>query len=379
MNLLKSIPLLLILLMVACEETNVIYNEYPTSKVGAQEPIPIKMEKWFGGKTAAITVTYDNPADHKLDRRVQHLVKSRGFHLNYELVTHYFAIDNARKNFILDSVFSNDHFSYFGHGHKHHNHDTLSYEESFQSFSKCFVTMKDFGLTPISYAYPHGGGTKEQTRLALKNAGFLSARMYNYRDINNLKIMPFDQKSPADWYQLPTLVMEDLEFHKCEPCINNTNELIPHLDRALAEKDWLITTYHSIGNPEGWGYYDFKSFAKDVDAIMERDFWITSMDSVTSYVLIKNQTRVFATKETLNEKKLPRIKINFVQSLGPKSDRLLQVPLTVRFEAPQEWEHKRIKIYRNNEYQQSHFVKTNSIKIDLLPNGNPEYLLIPDS
>ena len=50
----------------------------------------------------------------------------------------------------------------------------------------------------------------------------------------------------------------------------------------------MILTYHSIGNPEGWGYYPFAEFERDLDHIAANDFWSGNLDEVTAYIKERN-------------------------------------------------------------------------------------------
>ena len=47
-------------------------------------------------------------------------------------------------------------------------------------------------------------------------------------------------------------------------------------------------TYHSIGHPEGWGYYPHAEFIRDLDFIKANDFWSGKFASIAAYIQERN-------------------------------------------------------------------------------------------
>ena len=47
-------------------------------------------------------------------------------------------------------------------------------------------------------------------------------------------------------------------------------------------------TYHSIGHPEGWGYYPHAEFVRDLNFIKANDFWSGNFASISAYIQERN-------------------------------------------------------------------------------------------
>lgn len=143
------------------------------------ESMEMFIAKFYNNHSAAISIAYDSgwPLTEN-DKEVQKFVAENDIILDYEIVTDvyikYPQLINYFRQILLPSG-----FGYFGHGHKHNNHDELSYEKAFESYKLCYETMELFGLKPIAYAYPGGYGFKPENRHALADAGFLCGRMHN--------------------------------------------------------------------------------------------------------------------------------------------------------------------------------------------------------
>ena len=243
----------------------------------------ITIAKWHNNHAAAISLNYDSGGMiSENDRTVQGLILTYGLHLDYELVTA--DLPDWKLNYILSSMIP-DGFTFFGHGHRHINHDVLSYEQANDSFRQCYETMVEIGLTPVVYAYPGGMGYTDHVRKALADAGFLSGRMHHTKYHKDPYIVPDDVRSPDDWYELPTLVMQDItDAPDAAYSINDTEELIPYLDETLRRGAWLICTYHGIGDGPGTGHYKMPIFTTDLREIQDRDFWVASINDATLYV-----------------------------------------------------------------------------------------------
>ena len=278
--------IVILFLFTSCELKDITpTNVYEEGKITI---IEATIAKWYDNHTAALCI--DNDAGSVAsppEQLVQQIVKENDLIIDYEFVTERYRTDTIRLNYLFSKYLPMG-FGYFGHGDTHINHDLLSEEESYKSFKKCYDTMINFSLKPVSYAYPGGFGHLLRTQRALKRAGFLSSRRFEKLDVFNPYIVPDDKNEPENWYELPSLVMQAYDYVSCSICINNTQDLIPHLDKTLEKRAWLIITYHSIGQPGSYGFYYLDDFKKDLLEIKKRDFWVTHNDDVTLYIFEKN-------------------------------------------------------------------------------------------
>jgi hypothetical protein len=334
-----------------------------------QENEPVKIEvaiaKWYDNHTAALCI--DNDAGSVAsppEQLVQQIVKENNLTIDYEFVTERYRTDTVRFNYLF-SDFLPMGFGYFGHGDTHINHDLLSEEESYESFKKCYDTMIEFGLKPVSYAYPGGFGHLLRTQRALKRAGFLSARRFEKLDVFNPYIMPDDKTEPENWYELPSLVMQAYDYISCSICINNTQDLIPHLDKTLEKRAWLIITYHSIGQKDSYGFYYLNDFKKDLLEIKKRDFWVAHNDDVTLYVIEKNEANVDVQHILNDDIAKEKIKIIIDDRLDNEK---FDVPLTLLFDLPDNWLRKKLKLAQDTVIIGEYEFEKNPVKISLLPN-----------
>ena len=70
--------------------------------------------------------------------------------------------------------------------------------------------------------------------------------------------------------------------------IPNHNSLKPILQKTLDLEAWVILMYHSIGYPDGWAYYPYMEFWKDLQFISREDFWSGNLDAVAAYIQERN-------------------------------------------------------------------------------------------
>ena len=348
----------------------------------------IAIAKWFDNHAAAISITYDGWPDPMAP--VDDLAADLGLMLDYQLVTQRYVkrddlpdwvehdltdlIPHAVPGVVLDHVA--DHpsallppgFSYFGHGHWHVDHDTLTYAQAYESFRLCFEFMERMGLKPVAYAYPRGGGTKTEVQRALADAGFLAGRLgegaFPY-------IVPDAETAPQNWYGLPTVVMESYDFQQCDGCINDTAELTPILDTALERTAWIIPMYHSIGR-SGWGFYRFEDFRRDMQAVADRDFWAASMNDVALYIR-ERETAAAAMDTTEQDGVTTAIRVTL--SDGLDNDRFDQ-PLTLIFTPPADWRGRPVRVTQNGRLVDWVFPDTETVLVSLPPDEEP-YVLEP--
>ena len=143
--------------------------------------------------------------------------------------------------------------------------------------------MKEWGLNPRAYAYPGSSAYKLTTQFANKQAGFICARGAELnRDF--IYMCPDDVREPVNWQYMPSLVAGQ----NYKEYVQDHDEMAPLLMKDLEKKAWLILMYHSLGFPEGWGYYPREEFIKDIDLIAANDFWSGNTDNVACYIQERN-------------------------------------------------------------------------------------------
>jgi len=303
--------------------------------------MPFHLTKWYNNHTAAISITNDDGApDSDAERRVQEEILRRNLVMDYEIVT-YNMRDQVRTH-IIEYLIPNG-FGVFGHGHKHIDHDKLTYEEAYESFKTNYDIMVDMGIKPISYAYPEGAGHKKSTQQALADAGFLNGRLHRTWDHTSANIVSSNRKIPNNSFYLPSLVMQDFDFRQNNAAINNCAELIPFLDDAIKNTAWLIKTYHAIGREDGWGFFCWNEFVKALDEIESRDFWSVSMDNATRYIM-QRETAKIEIKEAANS-----VRYDFVIRIQHDLDmEIFSHPMTVAIRFPKNVHGKIFGVYKEN-------------------------------
>lgn len=246
----------------------------------------VEVLKWHDGRQAAVSLTLDGAwGTHRDHHLASDEVMAREMAMDIEMVT---AIYQQSKNRPLLQQMRRElmphgiHF--YGHGHEHIDHDSLSFEEALASFRRCFNLMTAWGLRPRAYAYPSSAGYETATQLANRQAGFICARGSSIKPAE-FSICPNDTTEPANWYYLPSVVMAEEESINY---VNSHRELEPILADALERRAWVILMYHAVGIPEGWGYYPLSEFARDLDYIKERDFWSANLDMAAAYIQERN-------------------------------------------------------------------------------------------
>jgi hypothetical protein len=327
-----------------------------------------EIHKWFGGHTAALSITYDSgwPISDT-DKQVQQLVLDHKLSLDYEVVSH------QMPDYIwayIREVLLPAGFGVFGHGHTHVNHDDLTYASALESFQQNYTMMREnLGVTPISYAYPGGYAYADSTTMALRDAGFLSARMHHTADRQDPYILSGDTKRPVDWYRLPALVMQDFGFEQNDQAVGDAEGLLAFLEGALERKAWLITAFHAIGDPAGWGYFRMDEFEKSLQHISARDFWVAPMDDITRYILQREHAVL-----DVNYRMVEQHKIELKLSHGLDRDRFSQT-MTISFDIPKDVMNKAVKVYQNGILMQGFQTNGARITMNLIPSDQP-YVLI---
>ncbi len=365
-------------------------------------PLNASVAKWLDNHAAAISITNDDWPTPGREPDIDSYVMEQGLVMGYEMVTGntihgdriFSGPDDERIVYLMSELVPKG-FGYFGHGHHHIDHDELSYEEALESFRTNYDTMKDWGMKPVAYAYPRSAGQEEETQRALEAAGFLSGRLQtaNPGKFNNLPArigryflhlargsarpagwyhLPGDQSAPDNWFGLRALAMQSIEFQGCEDCINDNDELVPILDEALTLTAWVILTYHAIGHPEWWGWYDWDEFRKDVQSIAARDFWTAPMNDITLYV--RERENAVITVEPV-EGSAGTESIEITLSDGLDNVRFNQ-PLTILFDQPTDWVGRPFTVSQDGELLDERVFDTAAVALSLKPNERP-YVLRP--
>lgn len=330
----------------------------------------VTIAKWYNGHKAAISVTYDNRPAAPYHENVEQIVEQYGMRIDYEMVTSLYMEQKWIWDYFFHELLPRD-YGYFGHGHYHVNHDEMTYDEAYESFHTCYTLMKGWGLSPVAYAYPGGYNFEEETRRALKDAGFLSGRNHVREDFDNAMILSGNKTEPDDWFALPSLVMQDIDYQGCWECINENSELIPLLMQALDEEAWLISTYHSIGDTSSFGWYSIDEFEKDIRSIAQNDFWTGSLAAVTLYIKERNAATGKIYKYADDNGTITRMSIHIDDNLP---DDVYSQPLSVEIQLPPEWTGKALKLYKTFGYDQTYTINDMNGYFDIIPGKEPYYL-----
>lgn len=248
--------------------------------------LELEVLKWPQGRRAAVSITYDaaygTHPDHHL---AVDAVLARGMTMDFEMVSAIYV--QAKNRPLLEQIQNQlvpQGIHFFGHGHQHINHDSLSYEETLADFQLNFDLMERWGLRPRAYAYPGSAGRLARTQLANRTAGFLCARGMSV-DPREMCICPGDTTEPANWYYLPSAVLSQGESASY---VNSYEELEPILADALQRRAWVILMHHAVGIPEGWGYFPLADFERELDYLAGHDFWSGNMDMAALYIKERN-------------------------------------------------------------------------------------------
>lgn len=321
-------------------------------------PPELTIAKWFDDHTAAISVTYDAPLVGP--NGVADMALERGLVLDHEMVTQRYVdrlpdwVEHDLTELIPEVVPGDLYprltdeqiesglafaarrgFGLFGHGHWHVDHDALNYAQASDSFRLTFEVMESLGLKPVAYAYPRGAGGEAETQQALADAGFLAGRLSIVPGGHIPYIVPDAATTPDNWFFLPGLTMESIDYRQCDWCVNDTRELVAHLQQALRRRAWIIPVYHNIGGRRwgGWGFYDLEDFDADLRAIAAGDFWVASMNDVVLYLRERENAKITM---QVNARDGVTNWIEFVLADDLANDRFDQ-PLTLLLRRPADW------------------------------------------
>lgn len=317
--------LCLTLIITGCSEKKTIVKNYYLTTVTYEDFFQVEVAKWYNGHTAAVSINYDarwrgKGRDAKIDEAIDEVL-NRNLVMDFELVTANYT-DYPDLVAQMHSELIPHGITFFGHGHKHDFHDNFDFDYCYNTFKLCYDLMKEWGFTPRTYAYPHWAGYKATTQLANELAGFIAARGMAVNP-DSVYICPDDEREPCNWYYMPSAAMA----YQREEYLSDHAALSPILEKNLEKTAWVIITYHSIGYEEGWGYYPFEEFRKDLDQIAENDYWCGSMDNVTCYIKERNRFQLDVTLLSSNADSL-KFKVSFRDDLD---NTIYNQPLTLDF------------------------------------------------
>ena len=183
-----------------------------------------------------------------------------------------------------------------------------------------------------------------------------------------------DMRAPANWFGLCALPMQSLDFKAggvtpCYSCINCNDDLLPVLDGALKRTAWIILTYHNIGRPKTYGWYDWGEFQKDIRSIAARDFWVASMNEITLYA--REREAATLRVETFGDPGMERIRITLSCSLDPA---VFDRPLTVMFRQPADWKGVPLVLSQDGRPLGEFTFDGEDVSLSLRPSGLPYVL-----
>ena len=331
----------------------------------------VSVAKWYENHTAAITLNYDTGSPYiDREKKVTDKVVEYGLRMDFEIVAKNYEDRPYMRDYFEDYLIPLG-FGYFGHGYEHVNHDELTYDSAYTSIKLTWDIMMKYGLKPVSFAYPGGFGFEEETHRALKNVGFLNGRFHSRFDTVNPYILPDGEEDAMNWYELPSLVMEAYDFRDCAECVNDNTDLVPILDGAIEKHAWIILTYHNIGYPDGWGYYDWDEFVADLEAITQRDFWNATMDNITLYIKERQQVAPIARAKFNCENEIEEIQITLSDGLD---NSYYDQELTVLFDVPKNWINKNIELSQGYSNPKTLKFDNQNGMISLKPNEKTYFL-----
>ncbi len=326
-----------------------------------QEVFSITANKWRDGHRAAVSITYDAPwGINPVFSLATDAAIARDLAMDLEVVSdklsHFKRLpitQRMREELIPRGI------GFFGHGHSHIDHDALGYHAAYQSFRTNFSLMRAWGLNPKTYAYPLFAGRDAQTQAANRQAGFIAARG-GTRDASAYYICADGVREPAQWHNLPSVIMGNASTR--DPSTHD--QLQPILIQTLRRRAWTIMTYHSIGYPDGWGYYPYFEFVRDLDFIKANDFWSGNFASVAAYIQERNALDIQIARYF--GRKMPD-QFQFIMGDGLDND-VYNEPLTLDFRFNPELAVRSVRLTPTPVAGQEHFaVESNRLRLNMVP------------
>jgi hypothetical protein len=325
--------------------------------------IVANVKKWFHDKKAAISVTIDIRWRDDLPFSTQDAI-DRGLKLEFEMVTaeYLYPWGPSQIAIMRDSLYNNG-IRFFGHGHKHYAHDTLSYDEAYNSFLTCYNLMQEWGLKPKGYAYPHSSGWLARTQKANREAGWLFARGYTPIE-SEYYICPDNIEQPTNWYYLPSVFITS---DPTQNSIHSHNELTPILNNTLDKSAWVILMYHSINYPNSWGYYPIEEWNADVDFIASKDFWIGHMEEIALYIMERHTFELAYEKLWETESSIA-YEIRFIDHYLDNT--IYNQPLSIELDLKLNDQYKYAIVSPKINNKDTLSIDNNSLNLDIIPDEN---------
>ena len=141
------------------------------------------------------------------------------------------------------------------------------------------------------------------------------------------------------------------------------DQLRPILLKTLRKQAWTIMTYHSIGHPEGWGYYPHAEFVRDLNFIKANDFWSGNFASISAYIQERNALDIQIARYFGRE--LPS-KFEFILSDGLDNN-IYDEPLTFEFRFNPELDVQGVRIDPPVEGASYFMVYENILRLNIVP------------
>ena len=122
--------------------------------------------------------------------------------------------------------------------------------------------------------------------------------------------------------------------------------------------------YHNIGNPAGYGFYEWDDFQHDLRAVAERDFWVAPMGNVVLYILEREKATV-AMDTIATDGRIERVDVTLADGLD---NARFNQPLTLLFTPPPDWAGQPIQITQHGELIDRIATDGDVALVSLLPN-----------
>ncbi len=239
-----------------------------------------KIMNWYGGKSSAVSVTFDDWSPGHGGIAVPNLIE-KGL-----VGTFYVTTKNTWEGYAqIKNAFNNG--CEIGNHTKTHpvlteylDNETFLQDEI--GGAKTLLEKNVSGLNITSFCYPQGAGTNSKTITDLVKEGHICARGIFPRNTWNYRI--------NDYYEIPTIaVNKNLSL----------DEFKSHLTTVQKDGGLMTFMYHSISNSsikDNWfDEITEETFVSQLDELkkVEDNIWITTLDKAIRYHKEKNAATLF--------------------------------------------------------------------------------------
>jgi peptidoglycan/xylan/chitin deacetylase (PgdA/CDA1 family) len=272
---------------------------------------------WRGGRTAAVSVTYDDlPRRGMQSLREGWLPLHRQFRVKGDLALITSTPEGpAWKE--LSELFKGDWFQPLAHTHTHPHLSSLSPEEIHHEFTMCNRLLRErTGIAVLGLVYPFG--KFNATAISVASQFYLGSRKC-------------DSGANAP---------EQCNYHgiDSEFLIGTTTseEVERWLSHAVENEQWLVTTGHAIaGIDDGWEpvpklVYEYQ-FARIGELVAKGTVWNDHFINVLKYLIERNNTHVVVRSHS-GRSIVVNLEVEPILNQG-----LLDFPLTIEMEVPEGW------------------------------------------